>query len=276
MSAQTRFRTLVQHIGRIYSAKEEGGSRTELLQSGLNEIMTVIGPKDAKGWATVTADSERLLHIWVAKESDTTAQAVSTQLVNLLKELASSEEQSKEAEHPALTVSEVRPDVIQHNAGSFAVEPHLSFPVSSRYALPVYSMPAPLPAPLPTLIPAFIPASKTSESKEEFKEIKLTVNEEEVEEEVVEEEVVEEETVEEEVVEEEAVEEEVEEEVVEPEEEVVEEEEEEGMEVEKYFHRGRSYWRDTNSDKLYAVIDGDEVGDEVGALIGGKPQFLAA
>jgi hypothetical protein len=238
--------------------------------------MTVIGPKDAKGWATVTADSERLLHIWVAKESDTTAQAVSTQLVNLLKELASSEDvESKEAEHPALTVSEVRPDVIQHNAGSFAMEPHLSFPVSSRYALPVYSMPAPLPAPLPTLIPAFIPASKTSESKEEFKEIKLIVKEEEEVEEVE----AAEEEVEEEVVEEEVVEEEVEAEVVEPEEEIEEEvveEEEEGMEVEKYFHRGRSYWRDTNTDKLYAVIDGDEVGDEVGALVGGKPQFLAA
>jgi DNA polymerase/3'-5' exonuclease PolX len=97
-----------------------------------------------------------------------------------------------------------------------------------------------------------VPASSIEESKEEFKEIEMTVDEEE--------------------------EEEVEEEVVEPEEEVEEvvEEEEEGMEVEKYFHRGRSYWRDTNSDKLYAVIDGDEVGDEVGALVGGKPQFLAA
>ena len=106
-----------------------------------------------------------------------------------------------------------------------------------------------------------------SVSEEEFKEIELNVSE-EVEEEVVEEEE-----------EEEVVEEVVEEEVIEPEEEEVEEEveeEEEGMEVEKYFHRGRSYWRDTNTDKLYAVIDGDEVGDEVGALVGGKAQFLAA
>ena len=270
MSAQTRFRTLVQHIGRIYSAKDEGGSRTELLQSGLNEIMTVIGPKDAKGWATVTADSERLLHIWVAKEADTTAAAVSTQLVNLLKELASSEDEQKESEHPALTITDARPDVIQHNAGGF-VEPNLSFPVSTRYVAPslydasfINSFAT---RPYPT-IPAFTPVSKTTESKEEFKEIELNVTEEveEVEEEVVEEE-------------EEVVEEAVEEEVIEPEEEEVEEEveeEEEGMEVEKYFHRGRSYWRDTNTDKLYAVIDGDEVGDEVGALVGGKAQFLAA
>ena len=253
MSAQTRFRTLVQHIGRIYSAKEEGGSRTELLQSGLNEIMTVIGPKDAKGWATVTADSERLLSIWVAKESDTTAAAVSTQLVNLLKELAEAEE-SKESEHPALVVSEAKPDVIRHNGGfmeSILPVSQLSFPIASRYD--------------PAFIPTshyVAPAASLVESKEDIeedvKEIKLVEQEEE---EVVEE-------VEEEVVEEEVMEPEVEE--------VEEEEEEEGMEVEKYFHRGRSYWRDTNSDKLYAVIDGDEVGDEVGALVNGKPQFLAA
>jgi hypothetical protein len=262
MSAQTRFRTLVQHIGRIYSAKEEGGSRTELLQSGLNEIMTVIGPKDAKGWATVTADSERLLHIWVAKESDSTAAAVSTQLVNLLKELASAEE-LKDSDHPALVISETNPnsnsnpnanpvpDIIRHSSGlaiptpvpAYVPASHLSFPVASRYI------------PEPSLI----------ESKEDLEEVKeVTIGpgeEEEVEEEVVEEEVLEEE------------------EVVEPEVEEVEEaaeEEEEGMEVEKYFHRGRSYWRDTNTDKLYSVIDGDEVGDEVGALVGGKPQFLAA
>jgi hypothetical protein len=207
------------------------------------------------------------IYIWVAKEADTTAVAVSTQLVNLLKELASSEDEQKESEHPALIVSEARPDLIQHNAGGF-VEPSLSFPVSTRYVAPsLYDAPfinSFATRPYPT-IPAFTPVSKTTESKEEFKEIELNVSE-EVEEEVVEEE-------------EEVVEEVIEEEVIEPEEEEVEEEveeEEEGMEVEKYFHRGRSYWRDTNTDKLYAVIDGDEVGDEVGALVGGKAQFLAA
>jgi hypothetical protein len=264
MSAQTRFRTLVQHIGRIYSAKDEGGSRTELLQSGLNEIMTVIGPKDSKGWATVTADSERLLHIWVAKESDSTAAAVSTQLVNLLKELASHEE---EVEHPALIVSETRsqPDIIRHSGGFMdSLAPVSSFP------LPVSSFPLPVSSTLsfpvasrfvPEPISSVLVETKEDLEEEDVREINI-VNEEKVEEE--------------EVVEEEVEEVEEEEEVVEPEEEEVEEEEEEGMEVEKYFHRGRSYWRDTNSDKLYAVIDGDEVGDEVGALVGGKPQFLAA
>ena len=34
------------------------------------------------------------------------------------------------------------------------------------------------------------------------------------------------------------------------------------------------YWLDKNSNKLYANEEGDEVGDEVGALRDGKPVFL--
>ena len=93
---------------------------------------------------------------------------------------------------------------------------------------------------------------------------------EEVEEEVedeVEEEV---EEVEEEV---EEVEEEAKAVVVEPE--VEEEAEDDGMEVEQITIRGRTYWIDTNTQKLYANAEGDEVGDEVGALVNGKPVFLA-
>lgn len=71
-----------------------------------------------------------------------------------------------------------------------------------------------------------------------------------------------------------------EEEVVEPEEEEAEEEEEDaGMEVEQVMIRGRTYWKDTNTNKLYAVVRGedgeDDVGDEVGVLENGKPKFLA-
>ena len=66
------------------------------------------------------------------------------------------------------------------------------------------------------------------------------------------------------------------EEVVEPEEEEAEEEEEEGLEVEQVTIRGRTYWLDSNTKKLYANLEGDEVGDEVGAMVNGKPLFLAA
>jgi hypothetical protein len=47
------------------------------------------------------------------------------------------------------------------------------------------------------------------------------------------------------------------------------------MEVEQIFIRGRSYWLETNTKKLYAVVDGDDVGDEVGAMLNGKPVFLS-
>ena len=150
----------------------------------------------------------------------------------------------------------------------------------------VQKAPAPAPAPVPAPAPAVPVVQKASapapatvvqkaQEEEEEEEEEEEVEEEEEEEVEVEEEVVEEE--EEEVVEEE-VEEEEEEEVVEEEvveEEVEEVEEEEGLEVEQITIRGRTYWLDANSNKLYANAEGDEVGDEVGAMVNGKPLFLA-
>ena len=60
----------------------------------------------------------------------------------------------------------------------------------------------------------------------------------------------------------------------EEEEEKEEEKEEEGMEVEQIFLRGRQYWLDTNTQKIYTCVD-DDVGDEVGAMVNGKPVFLS-
>ena len=54
-----------------------------------------------------------------------------------------------------------------------------------------------------------------------------------------------------------------------------EEDEVEGMEVDKVIIRGRSYWIDTKTKKLYAVIGDDDVGEEVGAILNGKAVFLA-
>ena len=70
-----------------------------------------------------------------------------------------------------------------------------------------------------------------------------------------------------------------EEEEVEEEEEETEEEEDEdseaGNEVEKRVVRGRTYYFDSNTNKLYAVLADDEVGDEVGILLAnGAPVFL--
>jgi len=74
--------------------------------------------------------------------------------------------------------------------------------------------------------------------------------------------------------EEEEEEEEVKEEEEEEEVEVEEEVEEEGMEVEQVFIRGRAYWLESGTNKLYANAAGDELGDEVGVMVNGKPRFL--
>jgi hypothetical protein len=53
-----------------------------------------------------------------------------------------------------------------------------------------------------------------------------------------------------------------------------EQEEEEGMEVEPIKIKGKNYWIDTATHKLYAVVGEDDVGDEVGAIVAGKAVFL--
>ena len=136
------------------------------------------------------------------------------------------------------------------------------------------------------------PDQTEEEVVEEPESEEQVVEEEVVEEEVVEEEVVEEEeseepvveepeseepVVEEEVVEEEVVEEEVveepesEEQVVE--EEVVEEEEEEGV-YEITINGTRYYVSNETDSTIYEVADDDEIGDEVGVFVNGKPIFM--
>ena len=73
--------------------------------------------------------------------------------------------------------------------------------------------------------------------------------------------------------EEEDEEEEEEEEAEEEEAEEEEAEEDEGMEVEQVTIRGRKYFKDVKTNKLY-VNDNDEPGEEAGAIVNGKPVFL--
>lgn len=46
------------------------------------------------------------------------------------------------------------------------------------------------------------------------------------------------------------------------------------MEVEQITIRGKTYWHDSASGKLFAVVDEDDVGDEVGILVNGKMTAL--
>jgi hypothetical protein len=259
MSAQLRYRTLVHNIGRIYASAPDG--RTNLLQTGLDEIVTVQSPTSAKEWNTVGIDSERLLRVWVAKETDPAAAEVASQLVDILYELAEEgavtpPPAAAAAAAPALVVHEtaappppVSDKIVHVNTFTDAFSDASSIAEEEEEVV----VPLPLP-PAPKKVPvvaAIAAAVVETETEEEAEEVAEEEEEEEVEEEA-------EET-----------------EETEETEEAEEEEEEAGMEVEQIFIRGRSYWLDANTKKMYAVIDGDEVGDEVGAMVDGKPRFLS-
>ena len=52
-----------------------------------------------------------------------------------------------------------------------------------------------------------------------------------------------------------------------------EEEEEEALEVEPVRIRKIIYWKDINTGYIYTYLPDDEVGEKVGAYVGGKPEF---
>jgi hypothetical protein len=254
MSAQTRYRTLVANTGAIYAASQDG--RTVLLQKGLDDIVGGIQPTNADQWNLVKTDSERLLKVWFSKEKDhdPAAGEVVSQLLDLLKELAT-------PPIPSIVIA----DKITHVQ---------DYPTVRRPVVEARPVPVPVPVVEARPVPVPVPVVEARpvpvvEAKSAVKEV--IIEEEEEEEEEVEEE--EEEVEEEEVEVEEEEEVEVEEEEVEEEE--IEVEEEEGMEVEQVQVRGRTYWLDVNTKKLYSNAEGDEVGDEVGSMINGKPVFLS-
>lgn len=270
MAAQLRYRTLVHNIGRVYASSAEG--RTDLLQSGLDEIVATQRPATAAEWNTVGTDSERLLKVWVAKEGGAAAHEAAAQIVDLLYELAAD------------------PVGLSHAGCSTAEKPPVTAPAL------VVTDSATAADRIAHVLPFFAPAADISSIPGGDKSIHIIESDDEAAEEAdgdeVEEEAEEEvEESEEEVdaeVEAAEAEEEVEEEgaaiiekaeeVLEPKEEEQEEEEEaeeEGMEVEQIFIRGRAYWHETNTHKLYELVGEDDVGDEIGELVGGKPRFYA-
>jgi hypothetical protein len=289
MSTLTRYRTVVHNLARIYSAGD--AERTSILKTGLEEILAGIGPITPAQWELVRHDSKCLLRVWAAREKNAVADTLVEQLLDMMEELLSvtvTVDPPKGPTPPATVASVPVAETIHH------VTPMLIPAVASVSPKAVVSLPPAVAAvateekTVTLIVEELVPeveeeeVEETEEEVVEEEEVDETVEEEEeevveeTEEEVVEEEeeVVEEEEEEEEV--EETVEEEEEEEVLEPETEEAAEEEEAGMEVEQVFIRGRAYWLETNTQKLYAIVDEEDVGDEVGAMVNGKPQFLAA
>jgi len=263
MNTQTRYRTLVSHLAKVYAADES--ARTVALHEGLDEIVDKLQPDGAGAWKQVKADSQRLLKVWMARETRPGDVELASQILDALDEFATDAAIVSAVAAVVITPPEplpvaVAPAVAEKKPVPVAVAPA----VAEKKPVPVLVVEEKV-IPPAAVIQHVVDADDDDEAEEE------TVVEEDAEEEE------ETETVEE-------VEEETEEteEVVEPEEEEEEEEEEEaaeeeeeGMEVEKKIFRGRAYWVDVNTNKLYAVIGDDDVGNEVGKVVDGRPVFLA-
>jgi hypothetical protein len=225
----------------------------DLLQTGLDEIVAIVGPNGSESWNTVGTDSERLLKVWVAKESDDPAAIeVAQQLTDILWELSADKIASEPASPPRLVIKEpaapvntpALADTIRH------VQP---FSLSTPVAVEIKEV---------TVVEeASIIESDEESSVNQIDDASVAASEEEAAS-VADEEVEEEASV---------AASEDEEEVLEP---PVEEEEEEGMSVEQITIRGRTYWRDTDTDDLYAVVGEDDVGDKVGQIVNGVARFL--
>jgi len=208
------------------------------MREGLENIMISLSPMTSSDWETVMNDVRRLLSVWESKESDAVARSVVLQIEDMLKEFSQPPKMS-----PKLLISESsRPPVISHVVDH---QPESESDCESEVDDTCGSQ----------------PEHTKDEESEDVPEPDADVDvdadadadksEPEVEEEEVEEEEVEEEE--------------------EPEDEVEAEVE---MEVEQITVRGKTYWYDPSSRKLFAVLEDDEVGDEIGILVNGKIQAL--
>jgi hypothetical protein len=297
MNAQTRYRTLVSHLAKVYAADET--ARTAALHEGLDEIVEKIQPVGAESWQQVKADTRRLLRVWMARETRPGEAELASQILDALEEYAelpslviSTPVQAPMPAAPAPTpvMKPVAPAVVEMPAAPIsapvvaAPKPVVSAPTPAPVvaASPASAMKVaePVATPKPVTAPALASVTKpvptpTPAPVEEEGEADEADEDDATEEEVEqdEEEVVEPDAAEEEEVDEgDAATEEEEEEQAE---EAEEEEEPEGV-LKKVF-RGRTYWMGETSGTLYTYHgDEEDVGEEVGKVVDGRAVFLTA
>ena len=268
MSAQLRIRTLITHMGRVYSAP--AADRTQIVTTAIDDIVVKLNPLTPEQWVHAEHDVRRILNVWRESEGRTPAAmefasnilsafteaaaigAVAAALqhdVVTLPELEITEKPAPAPEVRLLTLSLPQPvfdedEDEEEEEEEVEVEEDEDEEEAEPEPAPVKKLPAPAPAPVAEV------DSLADGDEEVDADVESEHNSDD------------------------------EEAIVEPEAEAdadaEEELEEEGMEVEKRTIRGRDYWIDINTNKLYAVADDDEVGDEVGAVINGRPVFVTA
>ena len=296
MSAQNRYRTLIEHIGRIYAASDNE-KRTELLQAGLDQIVSVVDPQNAQQWSTVGADSDRLLKVWVAKEHDEAATAVVEQLTDILRELIRSS--TEENESSVVTVSKVEEPVVHIKADPVVTVKKDEIKPEPVVAVKKEEVVAVKKVEVPVLVVETDDEAEAEVNGEDEGEVDAEDEEDEGEGEGS---------------------------VIEPDAEAEGEEDDEGeidyiafrgvenkylwnsatkkvyaivtdddgeeaqgeeigavvngkvkLNVKPYVAKGRTYWLEPVYNKIHATISGSsEVGDEIGELVGGKVQIYAS
>lgn len=291
MSAQLRFRTLIKHAGGIYDAANE--VRTDLLVGSLDDIVEKINPLDRGDWLKVEFDTRRLLKVWLSREQTDAAQILADQIMDSLTEFAATgaspsvtvgplphleivekpvttapasvpvatllthsiepdshdDEDEEEDDDDELLVTDDEEEAVEDDDDEGASAP-------ADVVVDVEEKKAPVPEPEPEPEPEADDNSSAPPVADHDEEGEVAEDDDG----------------------DSAAASEYDE-VLEPEADAADAadaEEEEGMEVEKRTIRGRDYWLDVNSNKLYAVIDDDDVGDEVGAIVNGRPVFMAA
>ena len=245
MSAQARYMTILKNTTSIYAANSE--NRTALLHTGLNEIVVGISPTCPNDWSKVRTDSQILLTIWTTKEANSAALEVQNQLMTFLESQIS-------IPSPTLHISETRVDKIHYEYEYDDVHEKIH-----KVGFP------------PVVVVEKEDDERLPQDEEEEADDDAEVDDEVAEAEADDAEVDDE--VEADEVDADEAEAEAEADEAEADAEAEEEEDDDGVEVNLITIRNRKYWLDSDN-KLYANAEGDEVGEEVGAMINGKPVFL--
>ena len=236
MTSLQRFRTLLPFMTAIYS-KTSSAERTITLQEGILQLSSLVNPGTAEQWALVRGDADRLLRLWGVKESDPAATEMATQLLGMIDSFVAEHPEDvgliiEEKEAPAPPpVQPPAPSVealLESQANPFVLFEEEPAPPSNIKVVVIHETPA-----------SAVDSAEELEDEDEDEDEEDSGDKDEDEEPSgclavstlldVEE----------------------------------EEDENDGVEVQKIFFKGRSYWLGSDN-KIYACADDDEIGEEIG------------
>ena len=206
------------------------------LQEGILRLSTLVNPAKSDQWSLVRQDASRLLRLWGVKESDPAATEMATQLLGMIDSFVADHPEDvvlliEEKEKPAPPVAPVLPPVPPPVLPSFLVFDEEEAPPENVKVVVIHETPA-----------SAVSAEEIEEADDDDADADADADADDDE----------------------------------PtgclavstsldveDEEEDEEEDNDGVEVQKIFFKGRSYWLGSDN-KIYACADDDEIGEEIG------------